>query len=85
MTEIEHQNCRQLLDSLSDYIDGSLEADICAQIESHLAECDNCRIVVDSLNKTVRLYQSSSQEVMVPEEVRRRLYHCLNLDEYLEA
>jgi predicted anti-sigma-YlaC factor YlaD len=82
---MEHQNCRQLLDSLSDYIDGSLEAEICAQIEGHLAECENCRIVVDSLNKTVHLYQSSSQEVSVPEEVRRRLYHCLNLDEYLEA
>jgi predicted anti-sigma-YlaC factor YlaD len=81
---MEHQNCRQLLGSLSDYIDGSLEADICALIEGHLQECENCRIVVDSLNKTVHLYQSTSQEVLVPEDVRQRLYHCLNLDDYLD-
>jgi anti-sigma factor (TIGR02949 family) len=82
---MEHENCRHLLGSLSDFLDGSLEADLCAEIERHLAECENCRIVVDSLNKTVYLYHTTSQEVSVPEDVRERLFRRLNLDDYMES
>lgn len=76
--------CRHLLDSLSDYIDGDLAVDLCAEIERHLQDCDNCQVVVDSLRKTVLLYRESSVDPEVPQDVRQRLYHCLDLDEYLE-
>jgi hypothetical protein len=49
-----------------------------------MKDCDNCRIVVDTLGKTISLYQSSSEEVPVPEDVRQRLYHRLDLDEFLK-
>ncbi len=82
---MEHENCRHLLGSLSDFLDGSLEADLCAEIERHLAECENCRIVVDSLKKTVYLYHMTSQGVSVPEDVRERLFRRLNLDDYMKS
>ena len=78
-----HEECRQLLDSLSDYIDGDLQQELCDEIELHMKDCDNCRIVVDTLNKTVSLYQSSSEPTIVPEDVRQRLFHRLDLDEFL--
>lgn len=79
----QHASCRELLGSLSDFIDGVLEAELCAKIESHLAECNNCRIVVDSLRKTITLYQNVSQEPDLPAEVRLRLFKRLDLDDYL--
>ena len=82
---MEHENCRHWLGSLSDFIDGSLKAELCAQIEQHLAECENCRIVVDSLNKTIYLYRTTSEGVSVPDDVRERLYRSLNLEDYLES
>ena len=45
----EHGECRYLLGSLSDYVDATLEGELCAEIERHLAECENCRVVVDTL------------------------------------
>ena len=78
-----HEDCRQLLNSLSDYIDGELQQELCDEIELHMKDCDNCRIVVDTLNKTISLYQTSSEPAVVPEEVRQRLFHRLNLDEFL--
>ena len=39
--------CAELKAQLSDYIDGELEAGLCAELERHLAGCDNCRIVVN--------------------------------------
>jgi predicted anti-sigma-YlaC factor YlaD len=79
----DHEQCRSLLSSLSDYVDGNLEALLCAQIEEHMAECENCRVVVDTLRKTVELYQMTNEPVDVPADVRERLYHCLDLDAYL--
>ena len=80
-----HENCRHLLDSLSPYVDGDLSAELCTELERHLSDCENCRIVVDSLRKTVYLYQVASDELpCVPEDVRQRLYHCLDLDEFIE-
>jgi anti-sigma factor (TIGR02949 family) len=80
----EHKECRHLLGSLSEYIDGTLEAELCSELERHLAECENCRIVVDSLHKTVYLYQTTSNQESVPEGLRDRLFRRLNLDDYLE-
>ena len=80
----ESRNCRYLLDSLSEYIDGTLSDELCAELERHLEECDNCRVVVDSLRKTIYLYHETAEPAKVPEEVRHRLFLRLDLDEYLE-
>lgn len=79
-----HEKCRHLLGSLSEYIDGTLEAELCSELEKHLAECENCRVVVDSLEKTIYLYHTTAENVTVPDEVRDRLFRRLNLDDYLE-
>lgn len=80
----DHEDCRHLLGSLSDFLDGDLESDICAQIERHLAECPNCKIVVDTLQKTVSLYHTTSQQDAVPEDVRQRLFRRLEIDDLLD-
>lgn len=79
-----HEECRQLLNSLSDYVDGDLQQELCDEIELHMKDCENCRIVVDTLSKTVSLYQTSADPATVPDDVRERLYHSLDLDEYLK-
>ena len=80
-----HANCRHLLDSLSDFIDGDLKSELCSDLEKHLAECENCRIVVDTLRKTVNLYRvSGADPVTVPADVRERLFKRLELDSYIE-
>jgi predicted anti-sigma-YlaC factor YlaD len=78
-----HEECRQLLNSLSDYVDGDLQQELCDEIELHMKDCENCRIVIDTLSKTVSLYQTSSEAAVVPDEVRQRLFHRLDLDEFL--
>jgi hypothetical protein len=81
---MDHTTCQELLGSLSEYVDGELGDDLCALIEQHMAGCQDCRIVVDSLRKTIYLYQASASQVEVPEDVRDRLFHCLDLDEFIK-
>ncbi len=79
MSEI-HLECHDLLHLLSDYLDGELQAELSAAIEHHMAECGHCRVVVDTLRKTISLYHELSTEPLVlPAEVRERLFHTLQL------
>jgi anti-sigma factor (TIGR02949 family) len=77
-----HKSCRHLLASLSDFVDGELEAELCEEIERHMEGCENCQIVVDTLRKTIYLYRRSATPPDVPLDVRQRLFHRLNLDEF---
>jgi predicted anti-sigma-YlaC factor YlaD len=83
MCEDDHVNCKALLGSLCDYIDGTLSAELCSEIDRHLSECSDCRVVIDTLNKTVSLYHGSAAETQVPGAVRERLFRVLKLDDYL--
>lgn len=74
-------NCHHLLGVLSDYIDETAEQQICAEIERHLQDCENCRVVVDTLRKTVYLVHTSAGPVALPTDVRQRLYKALQLDD----
>lgn len=76
MASHDRENCRELLGALSDYIDGELEARLCQEIEQHLAECQNCQILVDTLRKTIRLYQRERPETL-PQAVEERLRQAL--------
>ena len=79
-TEHAHPGCEQVLSQLSDYIDGELEASLCAELEAHLAECPDCRVMVDTLRKTVTLYRTQAKAAL-PSDVEHRLYRVLKLEE----
>lgn len=70
--------CSDHLNELSDYVDGDLDPTLCAEIERHMAECGNCRVVVDTLRKTVSLYRIHAHEE-VPPDTKERLYAVLKL------
>ncbi len=79
----EKIDCDVLLASLSDYVDGVLSESLCQKIEQHMAECPDCRIVVDTLKRTIYLYHQSAAATSVPDDVRTRLFQRLNLSDYL--
>jgi len=74
-----HADCQELLGQLSDYVDGELEATLCAELETHLAGCPNCRIMVDTLRKTITLYQTHAASDLPP-DVEKRLYKVLKIE-----
>ena len=82
MSEHEHSSqCKQMLGSLSEYIDGDLQAELCAEIEAHMQDCENCRVVVDTLRKTIELYEQASVPAGLPEGVRERLFLRLEIED----
>jgi anti-sigma factor RsiW len=80
-----HENCHHLLSSLSEFVDGDLDPILCDEIERHMAGCDNCQIVINTLKKTVELYRQTAETPSIPSDVRTRLFHVLNLEEFVDT
>ncbi len=70
--------CQEIKQQLSDYLDGELDPTVCAELERHLHGCDNCRVLVDTLNKTILLYRDYGRSP-APAGVQERLIRVLNL------
>ncbi len=70
------KRCLDYIKELNDYIDGELDSAICAEIEKHIGECNNCRIMVDTLKQTVRLCREGKPENL-PAELESRLNNLL--------
>jgi anti-sigma factor RsiW len=52
--------CRQAVELLSDYLDGALPQNAHQGLQSHLAECENCRHYSHSFVQTIRLARAAS-------------------------
>jgi anti-sigma factor (TIGR02949 family) len=74
----KHEHCQSILDNLSAYLDGEASAALCAEIDKHLADCADCRVVVDTLRRTITLYRTLPQPDL-PESLRERLYKTFDL------
>jgi anti-sigma factor RsiW len=68
-----------MLDQLSSYIDGELEAALCAELEAHLDGCPDCRVMVDTMRKTIILYRAHASGEL-PADAKDRLYRVLKID-----
>ena len=64
--------CPEYMENLSDYLDGGMDPELCAEIEAHLGECNNCRIMVDTLRQTVTLCREGKPEPL-PESLEKKL------------
>jgi predicted anti-sigma-YlaC factor YlaD len=80
---MEERQCKSLLASLSDYVDGTAQEQLCREIERHLTDCDDCRIVVDTLKKTISLYHAS-HTTELPVDTRERLFMRLDLGDFIK-
>ncbi len=77
-----HEHCESILGDLSAYLDEEASVALCAEIDKHLAGCGDCQVVVDTLRRTVTLYQTLPQPAM-PESLRKRLYKTFDLGDLL--
>ena len=68
--------CNELVQYLSDYIDQNLEEDLVEAAKEHLATCENCRVVLDTTQKTIFLYREQGKRT-IPAERRQRLFDQL--------
>lgn len=64
--------CQEVVELLSAYLDGELDPRTLERVETHLAGCDGCTMVVEELRETIRLTGGLTVE-RVDETQRRTL------------
>jgi anti-sigma factor RsiW len=69
-------NCQDVIHELSNFIDGDLDPALKLELENHLKNCADCRLVVDQTKKTIEIF-CDSEPVELPYEMRTRLHQAL--------
>jgi anti-sigma factor RsiW len=64
--------CREVVELVTDYLEGALPADVRERVEAHLADCDGCTRYLDQMRQTIRLTGMLTEE-QVPEEQKTAL------------
>jgi anti-sigma factor RsiW len=74
-------NCKDLLGSLSEYLDEETKRELCSEIERHLTACPSCKVQVDTMARTVSLVRHLSDGRLREEVViRLRTRICTRFD-----
>jgi len=68
--------CKDFLRELSDYLDESLDKELRAKLEKHIAECPNCWVITDTTRKTIKIFKGMDA-YPVPADVQSRLMDAL--------
>jgi predicted anti-sigma-YlaC factor YlaD len=73
--------CKEVLESLSDYLDADMKEDIIHEMKRHIGSCSDCRAEFDTLTMTLKLYKHEAGEAKVmPVGCHDRLVKVLELE-----
>ena len=64
--------CKEFLQELNDYLDDAVDVELRKHIEAHITECPNCFVILDTTQKTIKVYKGMQAQVL-PEPVISRL------------
>jgi len=56
--------CQELVELVTDYLDGVMPAEERARFEAHLADCPYCTIYLEQIRQTIRLTGHLSEEAL---------------------
>jgi predicted anti-sigma-YlaC factor YlaD len=68
--------CKQFLQELNAYLDETVDPETKQHWQSHVDECPNCFVIVDTTKKTLQVYKGVEPQTL-PEDVRSRFLQAL--------
>jgi anti-sigma factor RsiW len=66
-TSLEQLSCQELVELVTDYLEGALPADDRARFEEHLVPCNGCREYVAQMRTTIELAGELTPADVTPE------------------
>ena len=68
--------CKDFLKELSDFLDDSLDPNIRAALNKHVEECPNCWVILDTTQRTIKVYKGLEPQT-IPPDIHTRLMTAL--------
>jgi len=73
--------CKEVLESLSDYLDADMKEDIITEMKRHIGACSDCRAEFDTLTMTIKLYKhEQNNPTIMPVGCHDRLVKVLEIE-----
>jgi predicted anti-sigma-YlaC factor YlaD len=66
-------DCTEVMEQLSEYLDADVQAELRKAVDEHLHACHDCSYYVDTVRKTVVLFQAELR-IEVPMKATERLH-----------
>ncbi len=66
MTAIEQLSCQELVELITDYLEGALDAERRARFDQHIGRCGGCRTYVEQMRATIAVAGRLSAETIDP-------------------
>jgi anti-sigma factor RsiW len=60
--------CKELVELVTDYLEGALPDDVRIRLETHLSGCDGCTNYVEQMRQTIRLTGKVREENLTPQQ-----------------
>jgi hypothetical protein len=68
--------CKDFLKELSDFLDDTLDPNIRAALSKHVEECPNCWVILDTTQRTIKVYKGLEPQT-IPPDIHTRLMTAL--------
>ncbi|HCK98617.1 MAG TPA: hypothetical protein DHW42_00730 [Candidatus Marinimicrobia bacterium] len=74
------KNSSKLYKQICAYLGCDLDSEPCQQIKDHLTKCPGCKVYIDKIKKTVKLYKIADNCDDIPKDICNKLFVSLNID-----
>ena len=69
----EQLSCQELVELVTDYLEGALSEEETARFEGHIGRCDGCNVYLEQFRQTIAMTGRLSEQALTPEAERALL------------
>ena len=70
---LEQLSCQELVELVTDYLEGALSEEARLRFEEHIGPCDGCRIYLEQMRQTITALGHLPEEALSPDAERELL------------
>ena len=71
--QVEQLSCRELVELVTDYLEGGLSPEEHERFEEHIAGCGGCKVYLEQIRQTIRALGHLPEDALTPDAERALL------------
>jgi len=75
------ENNKKLFDILNNKLGEDIDNTTVQDLADHIKQCEDCKMDVDTIQQTIKIVRLGDFELLLPQNVSKRLFKVLGLDE----
>ena len=67
MSTVRELSCREIVELVTEYLEGTMDASLRADFDAHLAECGGCTHYLEQIEATIRIAGTIEPDALPPD------------------